>query len=421
MYELIHTSLKDGLNPDKRVLVVWTGGWHDIGSASLVALFLAEHGISADVAGILSPAAHHTFDGNPEQSVNSLVAATHRTIPSVRGQKDTSISFTDPLWRLWAQENGLIGNYYELWLLAWTDQLQQELEQLSTDRWYQAVIGVDVGGDVLGTKADTTLLSPMMDFATLVVISQMKLKTLLVEFWLWSDGELRSPGIDRILREGQNTFLLEEGVITHNHPLVQSWGRMYSPLSTVRAWNTIPVTLQTLEPWVWDIDRNYQISHYCAWKKFTHQVPVTISGKNAGRVFSINPYDLALQRGENIFWFRDPFEQFLKLKKLQPSWKTEVDLFHFWIDANWSINNTKQGNSIFLLTPTTQLPEEQREEIIRHGLRNSRADYILLLDKDKGFVERSHDVLDLKWFTIVSKKVWAKFDVIEGYFKKVFL
>ena len=76
----------------KKALVIGTGGGNDIVSTLLPAQYLQIRGIQTDIAGILSPAAVHEFNGNLENVVNVIEGNIKRTILA---PEEFSISFID--------------------------------------------------------------------------------------------------------------------------------------------------------------------------------------------------------------------------------------------------------------------------------------------------------------------------------------
>jgi hypothetical protein len=79
-----------------KALVIGTGGGNDIVSAIIPVLYLKEQGIQADIAGILSPAAIHTFgkDRTIERVINDVDDSVERIIPS---RNPFRISFIDSM------------------------------------------------------------------------------------------------------------------------------------------------------------------------------------------------------------------------------------------------------------------------------------------------------------------------------------
>lgn len=99
------------------------------------------------------------------------------------------------------------------------------------------------------------------------------------------------------------------------------------------------------------------------------------------RTYLIDGRGLAKIRSQTAFRYESPLEQYVKLKSISPGWKTELDLFHLWSDDNWT-NPDKQGHSLFLLTPSTNIPTHQRQEMIQYGVQHSHSDLILLWKSD---------------------------------------
>ena len=76
----------------RRPLVIGTGGGNDIVSACLIVANLRDNEINADVAGVCSPGAVHTYGFSEEMPINAVTSGSRRYIHS---KNVINISFVD--------------------------------------------------------------------------------------------------------------------------------------------------------------------------------------------------------------------------------------------------------------------------------------------------------------------------------------
>lgn len=366
----------------KRALVIGTGGGNDIVSTLIPVQHLQKKGIKTDIAGILSPAAIHIFNGKIEDVINRIDGHVERVIPA---SQEISISFVDGLLPEFVKCEGLeIPNFYDFSTRYGTSKLVEEVNKLIAQNSYDLVVAVDVGGDILARgNQDSTLLSPMMDFASLHLLSQLETDVLLVEFGLGTDGELRPRGMEEILNElRDDKLMLYESTISADDLEVARFRNIFDKVRTIRAGHTAVMTLQTLDAELEkDIIVEYRFRSQIGKRKWHTPFEVILSHQHAGRTYLIDGRGLARKRSQTAFSYQNSLEQYVKLKCICPEWKTEMDLFYLWSKDNWT-NPKKQGESLFLLTPSTSIPSIQRKEIIQYGVNNSNSDLILLWESD---------------------------------------
>ena len=148
-----------------KALVIGAGSGRDIASCVLVTETLRQTGVEVDLAGFLSPWALHMFDEVLEKPVNELTGKrSKKFIPS---REDVSLdSYFEPTLYTLNREHDLgIGSFYLFSLQYGTERLGHELERLVKGNSYDAVIAVDIGGDILARKKDYPwLLTPIVDF-----------------------------------------------------------------------------------------------------------------------------------------------------------------------------------------------------------------------------------------------------------------
>jgi hypothetical protein len=370
------------LNRRKKALVIGTGGGNDIASALIPAQHLQKKGIQTDIAGILSPAAVHRFDGRIEDVVNRIAGPIERYIPS---PTPVSISFLDEALTIYTKSAGIpIPHFYDLSTRFGTARLVEGVNDLIEQRGYSFVVAVDVGGDILGRgKQDPTLLSPMMDFTSLYLLTQLKAPTLLVEFGLGTDGELRPAGMAEILQElADEKLLFHESRLTAQDEEIGRFRKVFEKVKDIRAGHTAVMTLRTLdEDPAQDIVSEYYFRSQIGKQKWHTPFEVVLPRQYAGKSYLIDGVALAHRRRETAFAYANPLEQYVRLKTICPSWKTELDLFYLWDGDDWTTPQ-QQGQSLFLLAPSTSIPEGQRREMLQYGMLHSGADMLLLWTKD---------------------------------------
>jgi len=378
---------KDDIKRFKNALIIGTGGGNDIVSATLVASYLHKYGIKTDVAGILSPGAVHFYNGKPEQTINQINGEVTRYINSSRKEE---IRLVDSSLPKIIKEAGInIDNFYNFSIRYGTEKLTQEVSKLAKNKGYDLIVGVDVGGDILARgEKDTTLLSPIMDFSTLQVISNLNIETILIEFGLGTDGELRPIGMNEIINElTEKKIINYESNIYSKDAEIEKFKQVYNKVKIIRPGNTISRTLRSLEPGSGNLLDKHKITFYTEpGEKNFIEVPIIIPKKYFGKVYSIDPKKLAMNRKKTVFSFENILEQFVKLKRIY-NWHTEMDMYYLWDDLNWTTNQQK-NYSLKLLTPCSLMPEPVRANIISKGF-DENADFFLTLKMDSELLPKN--------------------------------
>jgi len=392
-----------------KALIIGTGGGNDIVSTLIPAQHLQKRGIKTDIAGILSPAAVHNFNGTKERVVNLVDNNAERFIFEARDF--IPISFVDDvLMNVIRSENIPVTKMYDFSIRYGTSKLVEDVNKLIADEGYDLVVAADVGGDVFGrANKDKTLLSPLMDFTTLYLLNQLKIDTLLLEFGLLTDGELRPAGVKEILNELRaDNLMLYESQISANDKEVKKFRNVFNKIKDVRVGHTNVMTLQTLDAKVGeDIVTDYRFRSQIGERKWHTPFEVILPSEYAGKTYLIDGKGLAKKRIETAFSYENSLEQYVKLKSLCPEWKTEMDLFTIWGANNWTTAYRK-GDSLFLLVPSTNIPKNQRNEIIKYGLETSESNFILLRKEDfeinKANINHNRlFCIDAKNFVLLSK------------------
>jgi hypothetical protein len=385
-------------------LVIGTGGGNDIVSTLIPAQHLHRRGIKTDIAGVLSPAAVHRFNGNLEKVVNTIDGNVERVIPA---PEVIPISFVDGSLPIFARNCGIeIDSFYDFSIRYGTSRLVEGVNELIEQRGYDLVVAVDVGGDILARgNEDNTLLSPVMDFTSLYLMGQIDIDVLLLEFGLGTDGELRPAGMEQILNGlRRDDLMLYESSITAQDAEVRKFREIFDNVRKIRAGHTGVMTLETLDTKSSkDIITEYKFKSQIGRKKWYTPFEVVLSNQYAGRTYLVDGKGLAEQRTQTAFPYENSLHQYVKLKGICPEWKTEMDLFYLWDGDNWTSPNN-QKHSLFLLTPSTSIPSDERREIIQYGIQHSNSDMVLLWKSDLEDVDVSRfSLAESGQFVLLSK------------------
>jgi len=354
----------------KKPLVIGTGGGNDIVSACLVVANLRDRGIIADVAGVCSPGAVHTYNFSEEMPINIVSPGVRRYI---HAKNIIPISFVDSKIPELLEREGISSRVYNLSFRKGTQRLIEDLDLLVKERSYDGVIAVDVGGDILARgKKDATILSPLMDFSTLYVLSKLSTPSTLVEFGLQTDGELRPQGCAEILDKlRKDKIMVDEAEIRLSDEFVQVFKRIYDEVKHIRNGHTNTMTLKTLESSE-DLHENYRFGVRVMDKHANYDFPVTLESKYFGKVFVMDLKKLAETR-ELAFPYKNTLELVLKAKQIVDT-KTEMDLLY----------NRDSGVCLWLAMTGPQIQGELRRDLLNYGLDNlgQHADAALLWKAD---------------------------------------
>ena len=391
-----------------KALVLWTWGGNDIVSAIIVALKLQKQGIQTDIAGILSPAVVHYFWWKPEKVINKIEWNVERIILSKHAKK---ISFLDGSLPLITKNAGVhIENFYDFSTRYGTEKLTQGVNNLIQEKQYDLFVPVDVGWDILARWArDSTLLSPVMDFASLNLLKNISIDNLLKEFWLGTDGELRANGMREILKEVEEKWLLLwQSQLSESDSEIQKFKEIYNEISKTRIGHTATITQETLKHIG---EKNDYISPYYFTSqigntKVEHHFDVTIPHESFGKMYTIQGKEFAQQREKTAFSFDNSLEQYIRLKTMQSDWKTELDLFYLRSGDNWTTPQ-RDGQCLQLLVPSKMIGESKRASLIQTWIDMLswwETDIALILKEDKKLINETGLLSnDVGKFSLLSK------------------
>ncbi|MGV8151681.1 MAG: DUF1152 domain-containing protein [Candidatus Nanoarchaeia archaeon] len=356
----------------RKPLLIGIGGGNDIVSSVLILQYLKEQGINADLAGMSSPGAWHNYNSQGENPVNILTKNTTRFRPS---KNPVNISYLDPaLPELLEKHNLNNVNVYNVSLRYGAQKLIQDLDKLIKENNYDGILAIDIGGDVFARgKEHETILSPLMDFAMLYVINNLKKPSKLLEFGLQTDGELRPESCQEILNNlNKENAVISEFNINKNDNALKVFESIYSEIEKIRHGHTAHMTLKTLEERQ-DIDTIYKFRIQVLDKKWYYEFPIKLEQKYFGKAFLFDAKKL-LEKTSLAFDFKDPFELYVKMKNKIDT-KSEMDMLY-----------AKPNNEVIwlgLLCPQIK-DKYQRNEIINYGLDklDNHADVALIWKKD---------------------------------------
>lgn len=297
------------------------------------------------------------------------------------------ISFIDGYYRDLLEKKSInIPNVYDLSLRFGTEKLLIELEKLIEVEGYDLVLGVDVGGDILAReRGDKEILSPLMDFSALYLLGRLSVDAYLVEFGLGTDGELGPGGMEDIFEElKSNDCLLGESELSIDDEEVEIFMDVYSHIAEKRQGQTARMLIKILKEEKKDWDCSYRYDYrlnigegVMSWR---YPYLVCIPKEFCRKIWLIDVKKLAAMRKSTAFSYLDPIEQFLKLKRANPYWKTEYDLLYYWSDYD-RVEGQGSGLSMLLLTSSTHIYGSKRLDILSYADQTGE-DLILILEED---------------------------------------
>jgi hypothetical protein len=383
---LLNKYFQESGKKTTKSLVVGIGGGNDMYTSGLVISNLLKLGAQVDVAGILSPMAIHTFKGKIEEPINQIKGKVERFL---HFPVPVQIPFVDAFApKFYASVGIKVGKCFDFSIRFGTEKLIKSLEKLIQIEGYDLVVAVDVGGDVFARgEKDSTLLTPLADFAMLHCISCLDVDSAMVELGFGTDCELRPTGMSEILAHLRNSgMLISEHRLSSDDSELIAFKKLYKKVSAIRKGNTMGRLIQTFES---DKDLPIRHCHHSqiggkSWKVHYESV---VPGEYAGMAYIVNLKMLAESRKEMAFAFENQLEQYVRMKRITAKWATELDLGYLWSCENW-VSPYRQGYSLQLLVPSARIPHEARMEIIIHGIRNAEADFVLILKEDLQSVSR---------------------------------
>ncbi|MBW1742995.1 MAG: DUF1152 domain-containing protein [Deltaproteobacteria bacterium] len=373
-----------------KALVIGAGSGRDIASCVLVTERLRQVGVEVDLAGFLSPWALHMFDEVLEKPVNELTGKTSKKfIPSREGVSLDSY-FEPTLYTLNREFDLGVGSFYLFSLQYGTERLGHELERLVKKNAYDAVIAVDIGGDILARKKDYPwLLTPIVDFSCLSVLAGLHsgIDSYLTIVAPGTDGELPSQNLQEILSEFQREGLVlgfEEQTRGSSHYKVYERVNREINARTGSRSNTFRLIERVLSSSNSSIFESREKKVSIKERKWNLSFPVDLWPSLAKGVYHLDLKGVHSMREAGLS-YKSVFEAFTELKALGAG-GTELDLSF----VTETIDDRGCHDIVFLLTPPDRIEESVRKEILTYGIQlTARGDIpcSVLLAKDRSAVE----------------------------------
>ena len=369
-----------------KVLVIGAGSGRDIASSVLVTEKLRKLRIGVDLAGFLTPWALHTFDGELEKPVNDLVGKMSRKFLASREGVYLDSYFEPELAKL-NREYGLeLGKLYLLSLQFGTAKLGDQLERLIKKNSYDALIVVDVGGDILARKKDYPwLLTPIVDFSCLSILAGLRsrIDSYLTVVAPGVDGEIPCRNLQEIFDELKNKGLvLSREELRKSSSHYQTFQRINIEInSRTRSYsNTFRLIERVVCSTRAQISETLKKRVSVKGKSWKLSLPVDLSQPLAKWMYHFDLNIIHTIRDLGLS-YKDIFEAYIKLKQLGAG-GTEVDLSF----VPGCIEGGEYKDIIFLLTPPERLESRVRKGIFEYGIKLTAEGDIecsAILTKDK--------------------------------------
>ena len=372
-----------------KVLVIGAGSGRDIASCVLVTERFRQIGVLVDLAGFLSPWALHMFDKVLERPINELKQGKSKKFIPSRESVALASYFEPTLYRLNGELDLGVGSFYLFSLQYGTERLGQELKRLVKENSYDAVIAIDIGGDILARRKDYPwLLTPIVDFSCLGILARLGsgVDTYLTVVAPGTDGELPSRNLQEILTE-----LQQEGLVLGFEELSRdsSHYKMYERVNreinvrTGSRSNTFRLIEKMIDSSTNVLDaREKRV--FVGNKTWHLSFPVDLWPSLAKGVYHLDLKGVHSMRGETLVYER-VFQAFTKLRALN-SGGTELDLSF----VAGAIDDRGCHDIVFLLAPPERIEHSIRREILAHGMRlTARGDIpcSALLARDRSAVD----------------------------------
>jgi hypothetical protein len=393
-----------------RALVVGAGSGRDMASAVLVTEQLRREGVEVDLAGFLSPWALHTFDGALERPVNELTGKESRKF--VISRKDDSLdSYFEPeLVKLNKELDLGIGRFYLFSLHYGTEGFREALEDLVGKNAYDAVVAVDVGGDILARKEDLpSILTPIVDFSCLSILAGLdgRIDRRLIVMAPGVDGELARKNLLEIFDElEQRGLVLGSEVITEGSPQYEAYKRVGNRLNarTSSRSNTFRLIQKAISSRDASLSGAIEKRFHLKERAWRLSLPVEIAPALASKLYHFHMEPIQAVKKEMGLPYGGILEAFVKFKVLGAG-ATEVDL----ACVPLRVDGGEYRGEVLLLTLPERLQGEIRKEILQCGLEFAARGEIapsIILKKDIQILDLPSDLefLDVDGFCVVGQE-----------------
>jgi hypothetical protein len=352
-----------------KVLVIGAGSGRDIASSVLLTDKLRKLGVGVDLAGFLTPWALHTFNGELEKPVNELADKRSRKFIPSREAVFLDSYFEPELAKLNGEFGLEIEKIYLLSLQYGTANLGAQLESLIKKNSYDAVIALDVGGDILARKKDYPwLLTPIVDFSCLSILAGLrsKIDSYLIVVAPGVDGEIPCRNLQEILDELNTKGLvlcIEE--LRTSSSNYQAFRRINDEISsrTASYSNTFRLIEKVMCSSRAHISETLEKRVSIKGRKWKLSLPVDLRQSLAKCIYYFELRSIHSIRNVGLS-YKNIFEAFVKLKQLGAG-GTEVDLSF----VPGSIEGGDYKDTIFFLTPPERLGRRERKGMLEHGVK----------------------------------------------------
>ena len=369
-----------------KALVIGAGSGRDMASAVLVTEKLRKLGTGVDLAGFLTPWALHTFDGELERPVNELTG--NRSTKFIASRAGISLdSYFEPELLKLNTELGLeIGKFYLLSLQYGTAKPRDQLERLVKENAYDAIIALDVGGDILARKQDYPwLLTPIVDFSCLSILASLPstVDSYLTVVAPGVDGEIPCQNLQEIFEELESKgFLLYAEALRKENSNYQVFQRVNNEINsrTGSYSNTFRLIEKVVSSTREHVSETVKKKLSVKEKRWELSFPVHLRPSLATAMYCFELKSIHSIRDAGL-WYEDIFEAFVKLKQLGAG-GTEVDLSF----VPGSIKDGAYKDTVFFLTPPQRVDENIRKAILEYGIKLTAQRAIacaVMLDKDR--------------------------------------
>jgi hypothetical protein len=369
-----------------KALVIGAGSGRDMASAVLVTEKLRKLGTGADLAGFLTPWALHTFDGQLEKPVNELTG--NRTTKFIASKDGVSLdSYFEPELVKLNTELGLeIGKFYLFSLQYGTAKPRDQLERLIKENSYDAIIALDVGGDILARKKDYPwLLTPIVDFSCLSILAALPstVDSYLTVVAPGVDGEIPCRNLQEIFDELESKgLLLYSEALRKESSHYQVFQRINDEInSRTRSYsNTFRLIEKVVSSTREHVSETLEKKLSVKERRWRLSFPIDLRPSLAKGMYHFDLKSIHSIRDVGL-WYENIFEAFVKLKQLGAG-GTEVDLSF----VPGSIEGGAYKDTIFFLTPPERLEHSIRKAIIEYGIKlmaQGAIECSVMLEKDR--------------------------------------
>lgn len=369
------TAFFDG-SSYSRALVVGAGSGRDMASGVLITEALRHAGAEVDLGGFLTPWALHTFEGELEKPVNKLVGGKNRKFLPFKESEPLDVYFEPELVELNRELELGIRRFYLFSLHYGIGKLATALERLIAENAYDAVIAMDVGGDILAREKDySRLLTPMVDFSCLGILGQINVGAdrYLAVIAPGVDGEIPGRQLKEIFEELEaRALIVSSEKMDRESAAYQRFKRINREINsrTGSQSNTFRLVEKVLEQPGSNILERLEKKIRIGEKAWRLSFPVELESTLSASAYYFELESIHAIRRKALS-YRNVFEGFIQMKQLGAG-GTEADLSF----VPRRLENGRFGEIIFLLTPCQRIEGEERKEIIEYGLALTDRGYI---------------------------------------------